>query len=98
MEKHKIGNTYECNGGKYTLIKGGNCEQCVLYNKDELCHQMPPCEQHEGHYIKADAGDNAVLNIQRVSNLAKFCTKIAKQKDCPPEFIKIVNKEFWNLI
>ena len=38
------------------------------------------------------------LNISRVSNLAKFCQKIAKQEDCPPEFIDIVNKEFWNLI
>jgi len=33
-----------------------------------------------------------------VSNLSKFCSKIAQQKDCPDEFIDIVNKEFWKLI
>lgn len=38
------------------------------------------------------------LHLQHASNLAKFCQKIAKQEDCPPEFIEIVNKEFWNLI
>lgn len=38
------------------------------------------------------------LTIPDVSNLAKFCQKIAKQEDCPPEFIEIVDKEFWNLI
>ena len=41
---------------------------------------------------------NKNCNIPRVSNLAKFCEKISKQEDCPPEFIEIVNKEFWNLI
>jgi len=30
--------------------------------------------------------------------LIDFCKKIAKQKDCPSEFIDIVNQEFWNLI
>lgn len=39
--------------------------------------------------------DSKVIDVK---NLAKFCKKIAKQKDCPPEFIEIVNKEFWNLI
>jgi hypothetical protein len=38
------------------------------------------------------------LNTSHVNNLAKFSQKIAKQSDCPPEFIEIVNKEFWNLI
>ena len=38
------------------------------------------------------------VTIHNVDNLAKFCKKIAKQEDCPPEFIDIVNKEFWNLI
>ena len=27
-----------------------------------------------------------------------FCRKISEQQDCPPEFVKIVNDEFWNLI
>ena len=30
--------------------------------------------------------------------LSSFCRKIATQKDCPVEFVEIVNKEFWNLI
>jgi len=60
--------------------------------------QMPPCDKHTRHYIVVDTGDNEALNIQCVSSLAKFCQKIAKQEDCPPEFIEIVNKEFWNLI
>lgn len=32
------------------------------------------------------------------TELADFCKKISQQKDCPPEYIDIVNKEFWNLI
>jgi hypothetical protein len=53
--------------------------------------------QHSGdNYCKGHKTEQ--LNISHVSNLAKFCQKIAKQSDCPPEFIEIVNKEFWNLI
>jgi len=39
-----------------------------------------------------------LLDSQNVSNLAKFCKRISQQEDCPPEFVEIVNKEFWNLI
>ena len=42
--------------------------------------------------------DSKALHITDVSNLAKFSQKIAKQEDCPAEFIEIVNSEFWNLI
>jgi hypothetical protein len=54
----------------------------------------------ENMAIDVDFGYWLVNNciIPDVSNLAKFCQKIAKQEDCPPEFIEIVNKEFWNLI
>ena len=38
------------------------------------------------------------LIIADVNNLAKFSKMIANQKNCPPEFADIVNKEFWNLI
>lgn len=30
--------------------------------------------------------------------ISEFCKKIIQKKDCPSEFIEIVNKEFWNLI
>jgi len=48
-------------------------------------------------------GNNATLesakcNKHDVSNLSKFCKQISQQKDCPAEFVDIVNKEFWNLI
>lgn len=42
--------------------------------------------------------ENSGLTIPCVSNLAKFAKKISQQKDCPSEFVDIVNKEFWNLI
>ena len=38
------------------------------------------------------------LHKHAVNNLAEFCKNISQQKDCPAEFIDIVNKEFWNLI
>lgn len=41
---------------------------------------------------------NKKLKISDDRTLAKFSLKIAKQEDCPPEFLDIVNKEFWNLI
>ena len=94
---YKIGDIAEVNGGRYKLVKGEECEKCCLNDKAE-CQMLPPCDGNGGHFIKVDAGENVVLNIQHVSNLAKFCKKIAKQEDCPPEFIEIVNKEFWNLI
>ena len=64
------------------------------------------CGQHradcENGYSSVRTNDvntgDRQLTIHDVSNLAKFCKKIAKQKDCPPEVIEIVNKEFWNLI
>lgn len=37
-------------------------------------------------------------NASRIDVLVEFCRSVAKQKDCPPEFIEMVNKEFWNLI
>jgi len=48
--------------------------------------------------IKVALREVKILPIQRVSNMAKFCQKIAKQEDCPPEFVEIVNKDFLNLI
>ena len=45
-----------------------------------------------------DNKSESSCTIFDVSNLAKFCQKIAKQEDCPPGFIDIVNKEFWKLI
>jgi len=38
------------------------------------------------------------LTTPKQKLLADFCKHIAKQEDCPAEFIEIVNKEFWNLI
>jgi len=53
--------------------------------------------QHTGDsYCKGHETNQ--LNILDVNSLAKFCKKVAKQQDCPPEFIEIVNKKFWNLI
>ena len=65
--KHKIGEIYEVNGGKYKLVEGESCESCYLRNKDEICQMMPPCEQHKGHYVKVDAGEKVVLNLPDVS-------------------------------
>ena len=45
-----------------------------------------------------DADADSKLNIDGVNILAKFSKEIAKQSDCPSEFLDIVNKEFWNLI
>ncbi len=60
------------------------------------------------HFIKKEDDFSGVCRtywIERgditnfsVDVLADFCKKISKQKDCPKEFIEIVNKEFWNLI
>lgn len=36
--------------------------------------------------------------IHNINTLIKFCKNINQQENCPPEFQKIVNKEFWNLI
>ena len=59
------------------------------------------CDYKDG-YNSARTNDTNTedrkLTIPDVSNLAKFCQKIAKQEDCSPEFIEIVDKEFWNLI
>ena len=52
-------------------------------------------EQYAKEYHESEVKK---LRLQNVSNLAKFCEKISKQEDCPPEFIELVNKEFWNLI
>jgi len=38
------------------------------------------------------------ISTSDIDNLIKFHEKINQQKDCPPEFLEIVNKEFWNLI
>ena len=61
------------------------------------------CEKH-GRYASV-SGDRhgcpyckAEKKKKNYDILIKFCKKIAKQKDCPTEFIEIVNNEFWNLL
>lgn len=68
---YKIGDIAEVNGGKYKLVKGAECEKCCLNDKVE-CQMLPPCDDNDGHFIKVDAGDDVVLNIQHVSNLANM--------------------------
>ena len=95
METHKIGRIYNVNGRNYKLVKGDQCKDCVLFDKAE-CMMVPECDQHEGHYINVN--NDILLNHNKIETIANFCKKISKQKDCPSEFIEIVNKEFWNLL
>lgn len=97
----------EIDGVKYKLLENTGikamCEACVFGNFEGDCENYDAgklCGTGDSYFVRVenvDTGDRQ-LTIPDVSNLAKFCKKIAKQEDCPPEFIEIVNKEFWNLI
>ena len=66
-----------------------------IHYTDDYVHWLEDIALKQANGV--NTGDDK-CHIQRVSNLAKFCEKISQQEDCPPEFIEIVNKEFWNLI
>lgn len=51
--------------------------------------------------ILSNAKDSVIETYKKEEQsliISKFCNKIIAQSDCPPEFINLVNKEFWNLI
>jgi hypothetical protein len=84
------------------MEKSNNIERSEVWKQIHNLVKQIPREECIGDAPDAPSVatelEELFLKLQRVSNLAKFCQKIAKQKDCPPEFIEIVNKEFWNLI
>jgi len=58
--------------------------------------QIANCDKFKQHVSVSLAANEA--ESDNIKLLSEFREKISQQKDCPPEFIDIVNKEFWNLI
>ena len=63
------------------------------YDDDKLWREVP---DHVGKkFLEAEAELNEIRDTEVLS---EFFTKISEQQDCPPEFQKIVNERFWELL
>lgn len=75
------------------------CKEAVRYmislwdEYDELWREVPDHVQRK--FLEAEAELNEIRDTEVLS---EFFTKISEQQDCPPEFQKIVNEKFWELL
>lgn len=99
----------EIDGVKYDTIGTNDidncCSQCALWDKCKdvensycyLHHRVANVSsKYEVFYFINHITTN--IEIEKRNIIKTFSEKISKQKDCPQEFIDIVNDNFWELL